>query len=106
MAAFMLKRLRGDLIKGLSKGVINDLVDKMLDHEVINNSEKEDILEANSRTGDQARSLLDTIKRKGARASQKFIEALKESDNELATNLRLDCPAGKASTENPVYVRE
>ncbi|XP_067866049.1 caspase-1-like isoform X2 [Heterodontus francisci] len=95
-----LKRLRIDLLNGLSSGVIADLVDEMQGAEVINTSESENILQANSTTKNKARDLIDTVSRKGAKASEKFIQSLNRADKELCGKLGLDL-AENASTAVP-----
>ncbi|XP_067864200.1 caspase-1-like isoform X2 [Heptranchias perlo] len=93
-----LKRLRPDLVNGLSKGVIADLVDAMLQGSVINDSESEEIHQANAMTKDKARCLIDTVARKGVRASEKLIESLNEKDKELCRKLDLDQAENTSTT--------
>ncbi|XP_072325487.1 caspase-1-like isoform X3 [Scyliorhinus torazame] len=83
------KRLRTELLNGLSSGVIADLVDEMQGAGVINTSECEEILQANATTKNKARGLIDTVSRKGAAASEKFIESLNGADKELCRKLDL-----------------
>uniref|UniRef100_UPI00398F1541 caspase-1-like isoform X2 n=1 Tax=Pristiophorus japonicus TaxID=55135 RepID=UPI00398F1541 len=85
-----LKRLRTALLNGLSSGVIADLVDEMQGGNVINTSESEEILQTNATTKNKARCLIDTVTRKGARASEKLIESLNVADTELCRKLGLD----------------
>lgn len=75
----------------VSKAVIKLLLDDMLDDAILNDGEKESILEENSARADQARDLIDTVKRKGDNASRKFIEHFKNRDNSLFSKLGLSC---------------
>ncbi|XP_078404652.1 caspase-1-like [Cetorhinus maximus] len=96
-----LKRLRKELLNGLSSGVIADLVDEMQESGVINTSESEDILQANQTTKNKARSLIDTVSKKGVRASEKFIECLNTVDNVLCKELDLYLVKTDTSTTVP-----
>ncbi|XP_078081156.1 caspase a [Mustelus asterias] len=96
-----LKRLRTELLNSLSSGVIADLVDEMQGAGVINTSESEDILQANSTTKNKARSLVDIVSRKGAGASEKFIESLNGADKELCRKLDLYLVKTDASATVP-----
>lgn len=88
-ADIKLKEQRTALVKGLSKAVIADLVDEMLEAKVINNSECEEILQANVTTKDRARCLIDIVWKKGHGASEKLIQSLNSADAELCKNLGL-----------------
>ncbi|GCB60247.1 hypothetical protein scyTo_0011098 [Scyliorhinus torazame] len=95
------KRLRTELLNGLSSGVIADLVDEMQGAGVINTSECEEILQANATTKNKARGLIDTVSRKGAAASEKFIESLNGADKELCRKLDLSLVKTDASANVP-----
>ncbi|GCC29809.1 caspase-1-like [Chiloscyllium punctatum] len=101
-----LKRLRTDLVNGLTKGVIDDLVDEMQQASVINTSESEEILQAQATTKSKARCLIDTISRKGPRASEKFIDSLNKADRELSTELSLCLVKTDASSSDPKQTSE
>ncbi|XP_055513969.1 caspase-1-A-like [Leucoraja erinacea] len=88
-ADIKLKEQRTALVKGLSKAVIADLVDEMLEAKVINTSECEEILQANVTTKDRARCLIDIVWKKGHGASEKLIQSLNNADAELCKNLGL-----------------
>ncbi|XP_051891828.1 caspase-1-like [Pristis pectinata] len=96
-----LKRLRIDLVNGLTKGVIADLVDEMQGAEVINTSECEEILQANVTTKDKARGLIDIVSRKGPRASEKLIQSLNNADKELCNKLGLSPMENMGSSVPP-----
>uniref|UniRef100_A0A8D0AAN3 CARD domain-containing protein n=1 Tax=Sander lucioperca TaxID=283035 RepID=A0A8D0AAN3_SANLU len=71
-----LARVRGKFVDKVSKGLIKQLLDDLLDDGVLNDGEKDSILEENNTTADKARSLIDTIKKKGDVASRKMILCL------------------------------
>ncbi|XP_059829123.1 caspase-1-like isoform X1 [Hypanus sabinus] len=96
-----LKKLRTDLVNGLTKGVIADLVDEMQGEGVINTSECEEILQANVTTKDKARGLIDTVSRKGPRASEKLIQSLNNADKELCNKLGLSPVENMGSSVPP-----
>ncbi|XP_072099149.1 caspase-1-B-like isoform X1 [Mobula birostris] len=96
-----LKKLRTDLVNGLTRGVIADLVDEMQGEGVINTSECEEILQANVTTKDKARGLIDTVSRKGPRASEKLIQSLNNADKELCNMLGLSPVENMASSVPP-----
>lgn len=75
----------------VSKAVIKLLLDDMLEDAILNDGEKESILEENPARADQARDLIDTVKKKGDDASRKFIERIKNRDNSLFSKLGLSC---------------
>lgn len=91
MADKELARARGNFVNKVSKAVIKQLLDDLLDDEVINDGEKDSILEENSTTADRARSLIDTVKKKGDNASRKMIAHLKRRDATLHSELGLSC---------------
>uniref|UniRef100_A0A671UY74 Caspase a n=1 Tax=Sparus aurata TaxID=8175 RepID=A0A671UY74_SPAAU len=86
-----LTRVRSDFVGSVSKAVIKLLLDDMLDDAILNDGEKESILEENPARADQARDLIDTVKKKGDDASRKFIERIKNRDNSLFSKLGLSC---------------
>ncbi|XP_048468637.1 caspase-1-like isoform X1 [Rhincodon typus] len=101
-----LKHLRTDLVNGLTKGVIDDLVDEMQEARVINTSESEEILQAQATTKNKARCLIDTVSKKGPRASEKFIDSLNKADKELCVKLSLCLVKTDASSSDPKQTSE
>lgn len=75
----------------VSKAVIKSLLDDMLDDEILNDGEKESVLEENSARADQARDLIDTVRKKGDDASRKLIDRIQNRDNTLFSKLGLSC---------------
>ena len=76
----------------VSTAVIKQLLDDLLDDDVLNDGQKDSILEENNTTADKARSLVDIIKKKGDVASRKMIAHLYERDPTLHSELGLGQP--------------
>lgn len=74
-------------MEALNKATISGLVDMLLDKKVINDSEKEIIIDSHLVTKDRARELIDVVVKKGDYASNIFINALAAQDPELCRNL-------------------
>ncbi|XP_076590404.1 caspase a-like isoform X2 [Chaetodon auriga] len=94
-----LERVRRQFVDKVSKEVISQLLDDLLDDGVLNDGEQESIHDKNSSRGDKARDLIDTVKRKGDEASRKMIAHLHSRDSTLYSALGLSCgqPAPKAA---------
>ncbi|XP_022062834.2 caspase a-like [Acanthochromis polyacanthus] len=91
MAARELARVRTKFVEKVSKDMISQLLDDLLDDRVLNDGEKDSILEENVKTRDKARALLDRVKHKGDEASRKMIAHLYERDQTLCSELGLSC---------------
>ncbi|XP_008280768.1 caspase-1-like [Stegastes partitus] len=91
MAAKMLARARTKFVEKVSKVVLTQLLDDLLDDGVLNDGEKDSILEENMSKADKARDLVDTVKKKGDEASRKMIAHLKDRDATLYSELGLSC---------------
>ncbi|XP_044210493.1 caspase a-like [Thunnus albacares] len=89
MADKELFKVRRKFVERVNKYLINQLLDDMLHDGIVNDGEKESILEENKTTADRARCLIDTVKRKGDEASRKMIDHLKCRDAALYTTLGL-----------------
>ncbi|XP_074869862.1 caspase-1-like [Carettochelys insculpta] len=96
MADQKLSNVRTRFVERVSKGVINNLLDDLLGREVLNEAEVEMVSEGRSTKSDQARCLIDGVRKKGARASEIFIEHLCCRDAHLAAELGLAAPAADA----------
>ncbi|XP_071783995.1 caspase a [Centroberyx gerrardi] len=94
MADKELARVRCALVDKITTPVLKYLLDDLLEDEVLNDGEKESILEENSARTDRVRSLIDMVKKKGDNASRKMIAHLKIRDPELHSSLGLS--AGEA----------
>ena len=75
----------------VSEEVISQLLDNILKDGILNDGEKESILEKNRSRVDKARSLIDTVKKKGDKASRKMIAHLQNRDPTLLSELGLSC---------------
>ncbi|XP_062275631.1 caspase-1-A-like isoform X2 [Scomber scombrus] len=89
MADKELAKVRTKFAEGVNIAVIKQLLDDVLEDGIVNDGEKESILEENSTKTDKARALIDTVKRKGDEASRKLITRLYNRDPTLHKNLGL-----------------
>lgn len=70
----------------ISKQVLQQLLDKMLENKIMNDSE----IDLGSQSqGDKVRAVVDMIRNKGPKASSAFIAGLCELDPCLAEDLKL-----------------
>ncbi|XP_040901684.1 caspase a [Toxotes jaculatrix] len=91
MADKELAKVRKKFVERVSKEVINQLLDDILEDHIVNDGEKESIIEENSTRADKARCLIDTVRNKGDAASRKLIAHLQKRDPTLYTQLGLSC---------------
>ncbi|KAM9359482.1 caspase-1-A-like [Symphorus nematophorus] len=84
-----LAKVRGKFVRSVSKVVLGQLLDDILEDGVLNDEEKDSILEENRTTADKARSLIDMVKKKGDLASTKMIARLCSRDPMLSCELGL-----------------
>lgn len=75
----------------VTKSVIKQLLDDILQDGIINDMEMESIIETNVSRDDKARELIDTVKRKGDRASRKLTAHIQRRDPVLFEELGLSC---------------
>ncbi|XP_067362977.1 caspase a-like [Channa argus] len=87
-----LNKARTKFVDRVSKEVVKQLLDDLLEDGVLNDGEKDSVLEDNSSRADRARCLLDIIKKKGDRASTKMITHIKRRDAELHSELFTNQP--------------
>lgn len=101
MADKELQRARPKFVEKVSKEVIKQLLDFLLHDGVLNDGEKEAVIEENDSRADKARCLIDKVKKKGPLASSKMIDHLKSVDLELYRELGLsnNQPAQPAPTD-------
>lgn len=110
MAAKELARIRTDFVGKVSTEVIKQLLDDLLDDRVLNEEEKDSLLEENKSRADRARKLIDKVKNKGDKASRKMITYLERRDCELHSTLGLSsvplpqpvAVSGQEQTQSPV----
>uniref|UniRef100_A0A8C7CV26 CARD domain-containing protein n=1 Tax=Oncorhynchus kisutch TaxID=8019 RepID=A0A8C7CV26_ONCKI len=60
-------------IDSVTKPVIKQLLDDLLEDQVLNDEETESVTEENSTKTKQARCLIDMVRKKGRKASEKMI---------------------------------
>ncbi|XP_074160478.1 caspase-1-like isoform X2 [Sminthopsis crassicaudata] len=89
MADKVLKEKRKLFVESVDKGLINGLLDDLLEVKVLNQEEMEIVREENKTIRDQARRLIDIVIRKGPKASQYFVKSIIERDGHLADQLNL-----------------
>ncbi|XP_061460771.1 caspase-1-like [Rhineura floridana] len=86
MADKKLEEIRRQFVAGANKAVIGQVLDELLRKGVLNDEEVEEVKE-NTKKHDQARTLIDHVRRKGHRASLIFIQELHGQDPFLAGDL-------------------
>ncbi|XP_034087089.1 caspase recruitment domain-containing protein 8-like isoform X2 [Gymnodraco acuticeps] len=84
-----LARLRPELVRNMSRELINQLLDDLLMDGVLNDGEKDSVLQENDTRADRARCLIDMVKRKGRAASRKIICHIQSRDPTLSADLGL-----------------
>ena len=82
-------RVRTRFIEKVSKALIRSLLDYLLGAMVLNQGESEEILEENCVTRDQARCLIDIIRKKGDHASNQMIDFIYGRDKHLHAEIGL-----------------
>ncbi|XP_038232003.1 caspase-1-like isoform X3 [Dermochelys coriacea] len=106
MADRKLSNVRIRFVESVSKAVISTLLDDLQERQVLNEEEVEEVRESCSKKSDQARCLIDAVRKKGARASEIFIERLCFRDVHLATELGLRPLSGSAAETQPAPSQE
>ncbi|KAI9538712.1 hypothetical protein NQZ68_012365 [Dissostichus eleginoides] len=98
-----LNRIRVKFVDSANKELIKELLDGLFDDGVLNDGQKDSILEENPSTKDKARALIDTVRRKGDVASRKMIAHLQSRDQTLYDSLGLSSgkPAQPAAAAAP-----
>ncbi|XP_074504542.1 uncharacterized protein LOC141775267 isoform X3 [Sebastes fasciatus] len=84
-----LARVRSKLVEKMSRELINQLLDDLLKDGVLNDGEKDSVLQENNTTADRARRLIDMVKNKGREASRKMFTHLRSRDHSLSDQLGL-----------------
>ncbi|KAK9535983.1 hypothetical protein VZT92_005808 [Zoarces viviparus] len=77
--------VRTQFINRVSDSDLNQLLDKLLEHRVITDTEMESTRTKHG--ADKARDVIDTVRRKGSEACSVLIAALREVDEWLYTAL-------------------
>uniref|UniRef100_A0A3Q3GX71 CARD domain-containing protein n=1 Tax=Kryptolebias marmoratus TaxID=37003 RepID=A0A3Q3GX71_KRYMA len=91
MADKEIAQVRGRFVEKVSRSLVKQLLDDMLEDGVLNDQEKDSVLEDNTSKADMARDLIDTVKRKGDKASRKMIDRIQKRDPMLYLELGLNC---------------
>ncbi|XP_059202302.1 NACHT, LRR and PYD domains-containing protein 1 homolog [Centropristis striata] len=86
-----LTKVRSQLVKRVSREVINQLLDDLLKDQVLNDEEKDSILDENNTCADRVRCVVDVVKKKGREASRKLFTHLQSRDPTLCAELGLSC---------------
>ncbi|XP_068567787.1 caspase a-like isoform X2 [Cebidichthys violaceus] len=89
MAGKELANVRRKFVETADKELINQLLDDLLEDGVLNEGQKDSVLEENSSTANKARSLIDMVRKKGDEASRKMIAHLQSRDPSLYSELGL-----------------
>nr|AHG59331.1 Caspase 1 [Latimeria menadoensis] len=66
------------------------MLDFLMDQEVLNEGEYEELKEASSSKREKALQFVDTVRKKGPKASEKFVQSILKEDPNLAQELGLD----------------
>ncbi|KAM3875192.1 caspase a [Diretmus argenteus] len=106
MAAAELVRVRTDFVKSVSVPVIKGLLDDLLEDKILNDDEKEYVLEENNGRADRARCLIDLVKKKGDKSSRKMIDHLEERAPELHSELKLSSGPPAQEADSSSYKEE
>ncbi|KAJ8368779.1 hypothetical protein SKAU_G00088070 [Synaphobranchus kaupii] len=89
MADKQLFTARKEFVDRVSPDIILQLLDDLLEDEVLNDGEKNFVTEQHKSTAEQARCLIDKVRMKGRKASEKLISRLMERDFNLYEQLNL-----------------
>ncbi|XP_028564023.2 caspase-1-like [Podarcis muralis] len=91
MADEKLEKIRADFVTSANESLISQLLDRLLQKKVLNEEEADEV-KCKEKKQDQARILIDHVRRKGHKASQIFIQALQCQDSFLFEKLMLKVP--------------
>ncbi|CAB1438337.1 unnamed protein product [Pleuronectes platessa] len=84
-----LANVRTKFVEQVSIGTLDRLLDNILEDRIVNDWQKDTILERNSSRENKARCLIDTVKKKGDKASMMMIAHLQNCDPFLYSELGL-----------------
>ncbi|KAJ8280329.1 hypothetical protein GJAV_G00053280 [Gymnothorax javanicus] len=80
---------RKEIVERVTNDIIVQLLDGLLAEDVLNSLEMDSVIEENNTTADKARCLIDKVRKKGPKASEKFFYWLQEVDPVLCDQLNL-----------------
>ncbi|XP_030274949.1 caspase recruitment domain-containing protein 8-like isoform X2 [Sparus aurata] len=86
LAEQRLSSIRSQFVERVSGPVLNQLLDKLLDLDFVNDEEMQSV-KTKPTTQDKARKLIDTVRKKGTVASSVLIAALRKVDPNLSRQL-------------------
>ncbi|XP_061575437.1 caspase-1-like isoform X3 [Cololabis saira] len=89
MADGKLQSVRLLFVEKVSKEMIHQLLDSLLEDGVLNDGEKDSIIEENNTKNNKARALIDAVRRKGDESSRKMIAHIQKKDPTLYSELGL-----------------
>lgn len=95
-----LKKKRKVFVESVSEAMINVLLDNLFHERVLNLEEMEKIRKENATVMDKARALIDSVSRKGSKASEVCITLICRNDSHLAEKMELP---GKAYNSTKVH---
>ncbi|XP_074016978.1 caspase-1-like [Numenius arquata] len=101
LADQLLLNVRTDFVERVTRPVISGLLDDLLNQKVLNLDEVDEVQERYTVRADKARCLIDTVRLKGTKASQIFIDSLKKRDGTLAEQLGLAAQQGPPGDQLP-----
>ncbi|XP_061576339.1 caspase a-like [Cololabis saira] len=103
MADGKLQSVRLLFVEKVSKEMINQLLDSLLEDGVLNDGEKDSIIEENNTKNNKARALIDAVRRKGDESSRKMIAHIQKKDPTLYSELGLsDVEPAQTNAQFPV----
>lgn len=79
----MLSEVRTKFVEKVSSSVLKQLLDDLKDDRVLNEEEMESVTEEHKARADKARCLIDMVRKKGNKASEKMIKRIQERDENL-----------------------
>ncbi|PWA22525.1 hypothetical protein CCH79_00018186, partial [Gambusia affinis] len=91
-----LTRIQRELVRRVSAEILTQLLEALVEDNVLNELEKESILEKNPFRANKARDLFNTVIKKGDQACSKTIHHLRALDSYLCSELRL-CSASSCT---------
>ncbi|XP_010282153.1 PREDICTED: caspase-1-like [Phaethon lepturus] len=87
-------------VERVSKPVISGLLDELLAQGVLSLEEVDEVQDRYTVRADKARCLIDSVRLKGPRASQIFIDSLRKRDGTLVEHLGLAAESGSSGVQS------
>lgn len=83
----VLFEVRSKFVEKVSSTVLKQLLDDLSEDRVLNEEEMESVIEEHKARTDKARCLIDMVRKKGPKASEKMIKRIQERDENLYDEL-------------------